>query len=126
MFSAVSTSSTSNMQIQLGTGVGPTYATSGYTGAISLGTTNTFITTGIGVTQTTAAATTYSGQIVIQLVDTTNFLWVANGNIAGSVTQGTANIASTIGLGAALTAVRVTTILGTATFDNGYINVLYE
>jgi hypothetical protein len=32
----------------------------------------------------------------------------------------------TIALGAALTAVRITTVNGTDTFDNGSLNILYE
>jgi hypothetical protein len=124
MFAGVSTSGTSNIQIQLGTGGTPTYTTSGYVGGVSLVGSSTFISTGIGVTQTTAAATTFSGLTTIANI--TGNTWTAGGYVSGNATNGCTVAGSSIALGAALTAVRVTTVNGTDTFDAGSINILYE
>lgn len=123
MFNAVSTSGTSNIQIQLGTG-STTYTTSGYAGAVSLVGSSTFISTGIGVTQTTAAASTHSG--ITTITNITGNTWTAGGYVAGNATNGCSVSGSSIALAAALTAVRITTVNGTDTFDAGSINILYE
>jgi hypothetical protein len=124
MFAGVSTSGTSNIQIQLGTGGTPTYTTSGYVGGVSLVGSSTFISTGIGVTQTTAAATTYSGLTTVANI--TGNTWTAGGFVSGNATNGCTVSGSSIALAAALTAIRVTTVNGTDTFDAGSINILYE
>jgi hypothetical protein len=89
MFNGMSTSGTSNLQVQLGTGSTPTFTTSGY----SFGS-NT---------------------------------WVANSQIASAAgIVHTQQGSSSVTLGDTLTAVRITTVNGTDTFDAGSINILYE
>ena len=124
MFTGVSTSGTSNIQIQLGTGVTPTYTTTGYLGAIvANGTTSVQFTAGIGV-NTAAAANLLNGTCVI--CNLTGNTWAASTMVALSNAASATVGGSSIPLGATLTAVRVTTANGTDTFDAGSINILYE
>jgi len=125
MFSGVSTSSTSNIQLQLGTGAGPTFTTSGYLGcAATYAGTIVQVTSGILLTANTSNAAINHGMAIITNI--TGNTWTAMTNLArsdGSVgTQGAASIA----LAAQLTAIRITAINGTDTFDAGSINILYE
>jgi hypothetical protein len=126
MFAGVSTNGTSNIIIQLGTGATPTYTITGYLGGIigysGAGFSN--FTTGFIVANALTAAYNQSGQIIINNVTSNTWtessaLMVSNNN-AGNWGAGH------IPLGAALTAVRVTTVAGTDTFDAGSINILYE
>jgi len=130
MFDAVSLSGSSTIRIQLGTG-STTYTTSGYVtfgvtfGAGSLGgatDTSGFV---IGQNQTTGGPTAYGGSCVITNVtgNTWSYMAVMGGN---SGTNGGQLGGGSVPLGAALTAVRVTTVNGTDTFDAGSINILYE
>ena len=130
MFNAVSLSGSSTIRIQLGTG-STTYTTSGYVtfgvtfGASSLGgatDTDGFV---IGQNQTAGGPTAYGGNCVITNVtgNTWSYMAVMGGN---SGTNGGQLGGGSVPLGAALTAVRVTTVNGTDTFDAGSINILYE
>ena len=131
VFSGVSTSGTSVVQIQLGYGATPTYVTSGYAAG-------GFLNTGAGVvsaTQTSGipieASNAALGADSIRhaqavLVNITSTTWVGNAysnhsNAACYTTGG-----GTLALGNVLTAVRITTVGGTDTFDAGSINILYE
>jgi hypothetical protein len=122
MFSGVSTSGTSNIQIQLGdsggienTGYVSTASTNGTSLAAS---TAGFITSG-----TTAAATTVNGWYAICLVNSNN--WAGGGSLArADGNMNNAGGAKT--LSDVLTQVRITTVNGTDTFDAGSINILYE
>ena len=134
IFQGVSTSSTSNQLVQLGTGAGPTFTTSGYVGTggnmQNSGTTSVVsFTTGFGI-NTGVAAYTINGSLVIKNI--TGNTWVADG-VMGSTTGGGGGATATmlpssgyVALGAVLTAVRITTVNGTDTFDAGAINILYE
>jgi hypothetical protein len=129
MFNAVSTSGTSVQIIQLGTGATPTYTTSGYSSGAGQanGVSSGLISAGFAITTTNAASTAYSGSIII--TNLSGNTWVASG--AGFSTATVATFAGGgIALGAALTAVRITTVNGTDTFDTtpsaGTINILYE
>jgi hypothetical protein len=122
MFSGVSTSGTSPVQIQLGTGAGPTYTTTGYLSYVlynggTSGSTTGFVTVGVG------AGDTRFGQMVIS--NHNGNVWVENCGYAVLSTQGGAG-GGGISLAAALTAVRITTVNGTDTFDAGSINIMYE
>ena len=127
MFSGVSTNGTSNLQIQLGTG-STTYTTSGYLGAIvifAVGTMATSnISTGFGVSASHAAANLIGGNMV--LTNLTGNTWSAASNFGVSNGTFSYTSAGSVPLGAALTAVRITTVNGTDTFDAGSINILYE
>jgi hypothetical protein len=131
MFNAVSLSGNSTFRIQLGTGATPTYTTSGY---VTFGI--TFSSAGLGAAtdtggfpigqnQTAAGVTTYGGNCMITNV--TGNVWSYMAMCGGSsATNGGLLGGGSVPLGAVLTAVRVTTINGTDTFDAGSINIQYE
>lgn len=124
MFNEVSGSGTSFRLVQLGTG-STTYTTSGY-----LATTSAIATT-VNTTSSTAGFIMYqdnasyvlTGHMVITNIS--GNIWVSShtGKIATTITT---LGGGSVTLGAALTAVRITTVNGTDTFDAGTINVLYE
>jgi hypothetical protein len=128
-FAGVSTSGTSFVQIQLGTGGTPTYTTSGYLGSVTSSQTGTatanisagFVTDNSSVG---AAASIRHGSYVISNI--TGNTWICNGSLGLSNTTFVCVTAGSVPLGAALTAVRITTAGGTDTFDAGSINILYE
>lgn len=123
MFSGVSTSGTSNIQIQLGTGATPTYTTSGYASTCSDTTVGT-ATSGFLITNSVAATNIRSGATVISNI--TSNTWVNSGVISRTDSAVGGFCSGTVGLGAVLTAVRITTVNGTDTFDAGTINIQYE
>ena len=129
MFNGVSTNGTSNLQVQLGTGGAPTFTTSGYSGVVAITTATTLnaasSSVGFGLTQQTAASYVYSGAIFISSFGSNT--WVANSQIASAAgVIHTQQGSSSVTLGGTLTAVRITTVNGTDTFDAGSINILYE
>ena len=120
MFNGVSTSGTSNYQVQIGAG---SVTTSGYLGASgNLGGSTNF-TTGFGLT---AGAATVVMQANMQICLIGSNSWVA------SHTGGRSDVAAlTFGGGAVtlsgtLDRVRITTVNGTDTFDAGSVNIQYE
>jgi hypothetical protein len=130
MFNAVSLSSNSTFRIRLGTG-STTYTTSGY---VTFGV--TFSTSGlagatdtggfpIGLNQTAGGVTTYGGSCVITNItgNTWSYMAICGGS---STTNGGQIGGGSVPLGAVLTAVRVTTLNGTDTFDAGSVNIMYE
>ena len=127
MFSGVSTTGTSQKLLQLGTG-STTYTTTGYVSNSSFiaGSVGTLAyTNGFNFYNLVIAADTLSGIVVFTNI--TGNTWVCSGSVGQ--TTGTALTSITngsIALGAALTAVRITTAGGTDTFDAGSINILYE
>ncbi len=129
MFNGMSTSGTSNLQVQLGTGSTPTFTTSGYSGVVSITTSTTLnaasSSVGFGLTQQTATSYVYSGAMFISSFGSNT--WVANSQIASAAgIVHTQQGSSSVTLGDTLTAVRITTVNGTDTFDAGSINILYE
>jgi hypothetical protein len=127
MFQGVSTSGTSQLLIRLGTGAGPTYVTTGYIGytlnTSSNAVAGTSVTSGVPISNSPVAAGNYSGMATIATLGSN--AWVATSYLGGDNTQGTGGGGS-ISLGAVLTAVRITTVNGTDTFDAGSINLLLE
>jgi len=123
MFQGVSTSGTSFILVQLGTG-STTYTTSGYLGAVNSANSISNQTTGFGVVGQPAAANVLHGSATITNISGNN--WVYAGTIYLSNTPGGGGGAGSVSLGAALTAVRITTVNGTDTFDAGSINIIYE
>jgi len=130
MLNGVSQSVAQDILVQLGVGASPT--TSGYTNSQSViaftsgGTTVTTSSAGIPIFN---ALSTYviSGRLVIERYDPLSNTWLASGlftSTAGAV----GSIISTgiISLSGALGMVRLTTVAGTATFDLGSINIMYE
>ena len=126
MLQGVSTSGTSNLQIQLGTGAGPTYTTSGYLGSAvsTTGATTANYASGLLIASNTAAARVYHGTVTILNISGNS--WAASGIVGFSDSGGGNWSAGSIAMGGAVTALRVTTVGGTDTFDAGSINILYE
>lgn len=123
MFQGISTSSTSNYQIQLGAG---SFTTTGYvSNCANIAASPTFnaVTSGFLFNNNVTAADIYSGTTIINNISGNN--WVACGtlfrpSVAAFVSTG--NLA----LGGTLDRVRITTINGTDTFDAGTVNILFE
>jgi len=128
MFNGVSTSGTSNIQIQLGTGATPTYTTSGYGNIYSIlgatTTTTTSATSGFVCIVQSGATAVSSGQVIISNISGNT--WAESGQVGETNGTRITSSAGAIALGAALTAVRITTVNGTDTFDAGSINIIYE
>lgn len=125
MFAGVSVSASSIIQVQLGTG-STSYTTSGYLGGgWYSNTTNAVVTTGIPViaSGSGAGARTVTGTMTIANI--TGNTWVASATIY-EITGSACLSGSSIALGAVLTAVRLTTVNGTDTFDAGTVNILFE
>jgi len=124
MFSGVSVSASSIIQVQLGTG-STSYTTSGYLGGgWYANTTNTVVTTGIPVIASGAGAGARTVTGTMTIANITGNTWVASATIY-EITGSACLNASSIALGAVLTAVRLTTVNGTDTFDAGTVNILY-
>lgn len=131
MFNGVSTSGTSPILLRLGTGSTPTYVATGYNSyGAALGNTSVngvIDATGVLLCPAPVAAYTYSGSFT--LANLTANTWSGNGFFGSGVAAAAG--AGQLGSGgnplaAALTAIRITTLNGTDTFDAGEINILYE
>ena len=126
MFNGVSTSGTSNYQVQLGDSGG--IENTGYISysvrlggsAMNGGVNNT---SGFVVVNPATATTLISGQMIISNLN--GNIWVENGMVSsndglGIPTSGGKELSAT------LDRIRITTVNGTDTFDAGSINILYE
>ena len=125
MFNGVSTSGTTAVLVQIGSG---SVTTTGYT-ASSIGfyspsgvNTATY-TTGFGMFSDQAAANRY-GQMTISLLTGTTYISSHTIN-SPNIVHGSFG-AGGIALGGTLDRVRITTVNGTDTFDAGSINIMYE
>lgn len=129
MFTGVSTNGTSNLLVQMGTG-STTYTTTGYLGTCSYVATasaaSTQMSTGFMVVNNMVAADLYGGVVTLSLINASTNTWGISGNLGRSTSTVAFFCGGTIPLAAALTAVRITTVNGTDTFDAGSINILYE
>jgi hypothetical protein len=121
MFSGVSTSGTSFLIVQLGTGGTPT--TSGYTGGVSQTSVYTTVTNGMGLSGHPDATYVRNGTITITNI--TGNTWVSTAMCFLTVASGGTG-ASSVALAGALNMVRITTVNGTDTYDLGTVNILYE
>jgi hypothetical protein len=127
MFNGVSTSGTSNIQIQLGTSGG--IQTSSYDATAAQGDNGASVasiraTSGFIFTSTNANTYSWYGNMTI-----TNFgsnTWTETGALGRSVVNNAQWSAGGVTLSGTLDRVRITTINGTDTFDAGSINILYE
>lgn len=124
MFQGVSTSGTSNMQVQLGTSSG--IVNSGYLSTasnIAAGTSaTTNLTTGLLIYSNTATDVR-SGHMVI--TNLSGNLWVSSGVVKAATNQLSWG-AGDVTLSGTLDRVRITTVNGTDTFDAGSINIMWE
>jgi hypothetical protein len=128
MFNGVSTSGSSNLQIQLGTG-STSYTTSGYSSIYSVLASATVTTSSAStgfIVSSIGSSNTYVDGGSIVLVNISGNTWIENGSIAETNATRITKSDGNITLGATLTAIQVTTVNGTDTFDAGSINILYE
>jgi hypothetical protein len=122
MLNGVSTNSTSNLFIQIGSG---SIATTGYVAAaLQAGASYATSTSGIPLTGTNSAASFYYGTIVLTNINLNT--WTSIGTLWNSLGVLNWSSAGTPNLSGALDQIRVTTVNGTDTFDAGSINILYE
>jgi hypothetical protein len=121
IFYAVSTSGTSRVIVQLGTSGG--FVTSGYAGGAQNGAAVTASTTGFMASSFNVATDERSGNMIIDLLGSD--IWVASGTIAAN-NGASSPMGGSLSLGGTLTQLRITTVLGTDTFDSGSVNILYE
>ena len=123
MINGISTSGTSNIAIQIGSG---SISTSGYVSVAQNVSTAATSTSGFILAPTTVAALGYTSNVALCLFGSNT--WVTSGVFG--VTSTAANTTTFSGtspaLGGALDRVRITTVGGTDTFDAGSINILYE
>jgi hypothetical protein len=120
MFNSVSTSGTSNVQIQLGSS---TFTTSGYVGAVGNGAgTNTANSSGFQIAASLAASDLIQG--AASIVNISGNIWICNGTSANG--NAVRLFSGSISLSGVLDRVRITTVNGTDTFDAGSVNILYE
>jgi len=125
MFSGVSTSGSSLIQLQLGDSGG--VETTSYTsGAWLANTANTNSTTGLLIVGGNAAAYPFDGNMTVCLVDISTNKWSFSSTMSGSLTGISTMGGGSKSLSATLDRVRITTVNGTDTFDAGTINILYE
>mgnify|MGYP000879859943 CR=1 FL=1 len=127
MFSGVSTNGTSSVLIRLGAGG---IATTGYLTASSViagGATDVQNnTTGFRVYygSSDSISAVRSGSLIINLIGSNT--WAAQGAFSLSNDNSIGIIAGSISLSGALDTIRITTIIGSQSFDAGSINVSYE
>jgi len=128
MFGAVSTSGTSNIQAQIGSGSIDTAST--YAGVSSwVGGVNNAggaqDTTGFIIVGNVVAASTYGGSLVFTTIGSN--IWCLNGTLSSTSSTAYNHVSSgNKTLSGTLDRVRITTVNGTDTFDAGSINILYE
>lgn len=124
LFAGVSTNSTGNYLIQVGSG---SVITTGYLTAQSNffnSTNGANSTTGFLIEAANSANTTIHGSIRFELLSGNTY--VGNGAAFHSNDIRTSIFGGSVALSGALDRVRFTTVSGTATFDAGSINILYE
>ena len=125
MFSAVSTSGTSDVIVRLGTGGSP--ETSGYVGSVArdaAGAGN--LSSGILLVETAATTAAQVIQGNLMILNLTSNTWTFNGDVGKSNAAAVYTVAGYKSLAGVLNLVRITTVNGTDTFDAGSINLLYE
>ena len=118
MLNGVSTSGTSNTQVQIGAG---SVETSGYSSSAGYSTAYSTLTTGFLCVTAAAASDSRHGQLILSLVGSN--AWVSSSAISIGVPITGAGGKT---LSGTLDRVRITTVNGTDTFDAGSINIMYE
>ena len=129
MLNGVSTSGTSELQLQIGTSGG--VQSTGY-----LGTWGTLTSAGVGASNATSgflvnanggnASYLRNGSITLSLLDLSTGLWAAQGLVGCSDNARLSLIGGSKTLSGTLDRVVITTVNGTDTFDAGSINIQYE
>jgi len=122
MFSGVSTSGVTRVQIQLGSG---SVQTSGYSGqSANIGGTTSTFSAGFVVSENIIATDVRYGTVVLTLLGSN--VWTEMGITAIASASTPTYSAGAVTLPGALDRVRITTVNGLDTFDLGSINILYE
>jgi hypothetical protein len=122
LFNGVSTSGTSLVLIQIGSG---SVTTSGYLStSVAANGLIANSTAGFLQAQVMIAAQAYTGQNVITLISSNAY--VSSGNFITTNANNGMNNSGSITLSGTLDRVRITTVNGTDTFDAGTINLLWE
>jgi hypothetical protein len=126
MFNGTSLNASGAIIVQIGSG---SFTTSGYSGAYGYyqnagASTLSTLTTGFGAFLGQGNSDVQIGTLIITNVNGNNWISSINGSNAAAAVAYGGNGA--IALGGALDRVRITTVAGTATFDAGSINILYE
>ena len=124
MSCSCSTGSTSPWQIQIGTSGG--LQTTGYVGGAGDRGAEGASTAGFEIINTPAAASNYSGSVILTLANSSSGIWVSQGVLAIDVSGQPKMSAGSKTLSGTLDRVRITTVNGTDTFDAGSVNILYE
>lgn len=122
----VSTTGTVPLTFRLGTSGG--IVATGYVGSqgyVGGPPASTNMSTGFELYNDTAAVT-YSGQIVLMLVDSATNTWCASGMVGVTTQAYMRYIGGYITLSGVLTQIRMTTTTGSPTFDSGLINIMWE
>jgi hypothetical protein len=124
MFNEVSTSGVRALLIQIGASTG--VETSGYIGSTATvnGGGTTWNTSGFLLYNAMNASNTLSGTATISLLSSNS--WTLTGLVAMNTANSPCLSAGVKTLSGTLDRVRITTVLGTDTFDAGSINILYE
>jgi len=128
MFQGVSTSGTSNLLIQLGSG---SVVTTGYNsvgGQFFSGSPYTNVatsTSGFIINQNSATNTLY-GTYVFTLISSNIWIGSSSANTFAGTAYGLTSSGASPTLSGALDRVVLTTVIGTDTFDAGSVNILYE
>ena len=125
-FQNLTSASSVNMVVQLGTGATPTYTTSGYVGAVGQvfnGTASgaTAFSSGFLINAAYAANSPIYGTVTITNLTGNN--WIGTVNLGRTGTTMSASGGGYIALGATLTAVQ---LLSGANYNGGTVSILYE
>ena len=124
MFSGVSTSGSSVIQIQIGTSGG--FQTTGYLGSYGYGQNpSANLTTGFGI-YNDGATDVLHGSLTLNLLNSSTGIWTFNSLLGWSSRAYQLPGAGSKTLSGTLDRVRITTVNGTDTFDAGSINILWE
>jgi hypothetical protein len=123
-------SSGSALILYLGTGSGPTYASSGYNYGLtwiqSSSPSATNYNTGFFalVFQNYTGSDTLNGSAILSNMGSNS--WAIHSIIGASDTARASHLGGAINLGATLTAIQISTPNGTNTFSSGSVNIMYE
>jgi len=120
MFFGVSTSGSSSLQIQIGSG---SFTTSGYVSQGSYGANAFNSTTGLILDAGGGGTSVRDGSAVLTVVSGNS--WINTSSLSQNG-QYSSLSGGRLSLGSALDRIRITTVNGTDTFDSGSINILYE
>jgi len=126
MFDQISTNNLSILRVQLGDAGG--IETTGYAGSVaSTGGVQLWnSSSGIDLNSGSVAAGTYSGMLILSLMNSSTNTWCALGILARTDTASNFYTTGRKATSAVLDRVRITTVNGTDTFDAGEINISYE